>query len=70
MRTFTPKINSHVTYIDAAHKLKPATVTAVTSNTVVDLRIMHTGVTVAGAVKSTGDGQNSVWRNTDAYQNV
>lgn len=47
-RTYTPKVNKHVTYFDAACKPRPATITGVTSGTVVDVRIGHSGETHAG----------------------
>lgn len=68
MRTYTPKINKHVTWITAAGKKKPATITAVTNSTTVNLRIVHTGGTVANAVKKSADHQVSVWHNTDPFQ--
>lgn len=70
MRTYTPKVNRHVTWITASGKKKPATITAVTNSTTVNLRIMHIGTTIAGAVKKSADNQVSRWQNTDPYQNV
>lgn len=45
-RTFTPKVNRHVIYYDAASKPRPGTITAIGStNGGVTLRITHTGQT-------------------------
>jgi hypothetical protein len=70
MRSYVPKVGRHVNYLTSAGKLRPATITAVTSNTVVNLRIGRSGETITGAVKQSADNQSNVWRNTDAYQNV
>ena len=60
-RTFTPKVNRHVTYYDASGKPRNATITAVTSNTVVDLRIDRAS-TIAGATKLSAKPYVSGWR--------
>lgn len=67
MRTYTPKINRHVTYITAGGKLKPATITAVTSPTVVNLRIMHTAQVLNAIAKENAPNQTNVWRVAKAY---
>lgn len=47
-RTYTPKVNKHVTYFDTNGKPRPGTIIAVTSATVVDVRIGHSGETHLG----------------------
>lgn len=47
-RVYTPKINRHVNYFGANCKPRRAIIIAVTSNTVVDVRIGHSGETHLG----------------------
>lgn len=70
MRTQTAKINKHVTWVNAAGKPRPATITAVIDQTHVNLRVVHTGETVANAVKQSADNQPSRWHFSDAFQNT
>lgn len=64
---YTPKIGRHVNYIESSGKLRVGTITAVTSNTVVNLRIGHGGETRTAVAKQTAANQTNVWRNTNAY---
>jgi len=59
-RTFTPKVNKHVTYYDSTTRPRPAIITAVTSATVVDLRVGH-GETHAAVNKKTAKPFTSGW---------
>ena len=60
-RVFTPKVGKHVTYYTASGEPQPATITGVTSGTVVDLRIERAS-TVAAANKLTAKPYVSGWR--------
>jgi hypothetical protein len=60
-RVFTPKVGKHVTYWTATtRKPKSATITAVTSATVLNLRIGR-AQTLVGIVKRTAKNQTNVW---------
>jgi hypothetical protein len=64
-RAYTPKVNGHVTYYNAAGLPRPATITAVTSSTVVNLRISHPSTETHAAVSKSLDGsapRASSWR--------
>lgn len=54
-RVFTPKVNKHVTYYDTAGKPRPATIIAVTSATVVDVRVGRSGETHLGISRAPAD---------------
>lgn len=71
-RAYTPRVNDHVTYLNASGVPRPATITAVTSSTVVDLRVVHAGETYVAAPKQSARSNVSgvgvaVWRNTVVY---
>jgi hypothetical protein len=70
MRTYTPKIGRHVTYITTTGKRRPATITGVTSATVVDLRIGHFGEVYLGVNKVTDDDQVNRWKVAKAHSSV
>lgn len=60
-RVYTAKINRHVTYFDGNKKPRRAIITAVTSNTVVDLRVGHSGEVHAAATRSISPRTASSW---------
>jgi hypothetical protein len=64
MSNWTPKIGRHVTYYGTNRKPRPGTITGVTSNTVVDVRVTHSGETHAAVSKETStpySAQTGVW---------
>lgn len=63
-RTYTAKVGHHVTYFTAAGKPQPGIITAVTSNTVVDIRVGHSGVTAAGISRAPIDSNTANVVNT------
>lgn len=63
VRVYTAKVNGHVTYFDAAKKPRRAIIIAVTSNTIVDLRVGHSGETHLGAARSIAPRTASSWAN-------
>lgn len=58
---YTPKVNSHVTYFDAACKPRPAIVTSVTNSTTVNLRIGHSATKTGIVRQVTGHAANT-WK--------
>lgn len=60
-RVYTAKVNHHTTYFDAAKRPRPAIITGVTSNTVVDLRVVHSGEVHLGATRSIAPRTASSW---------
>lgn len=70
MHPYTPKVNQHVRYVTASGKVRPATVTGVTSSTVVNLRVGHSGETHTAVAKQSADNQSGVWRTANAYDDV
>lgn len=50
-RTYTPKINKHVTYYDAACKPRPGIITGVVDATHVNIRVCHTSQTPANVAR-------------------
>lgn len=68
MAPYTPKINHHVTYLKSGTaKPRPATVTAVISATVVDLRVGRHGEVYLAVFKESADNQTGVWRKSNAF---
>lgn len=65
-RTYTAKVGHHVTYFNATGKPQPGTITAVTSNTVVDIRVGHSGSVALGIsrapIDSNAAGVVNTWR--------
>ncbi len=62
-RPYTARVNHHVTYYDAACKPRPATIIAVTSNTVVNLRVSHNATAYVGIVRAPGNTKVvNTWR--------
>lgn len=70
MHPYTPKVGQHVTYLRSDGRIRSATVTAVTSSTVVDLRIGHDGETYTAVAKQSADNQSGRWRTANAYDDV
>lgn len=60
-RVYTAKINKHVRYYDANKLPRPGIITAVSSNTVVDIRIGHAGETISAATRSVDPRTASSW---------
>jgi len=68
--SWKPKIGRHVTYFKVTNrKPKPGVITAVTSDTVVSIRVGHSGEAYASVTKETTansphySSQTNVWRN-------
>lgn len=70
MRSYTPKVNQHVSYLTAGGKLRPATITGVTSASVVDLRVGRHAETYTAVAKQSADNQSGVWRLANAFDAV
>lgn len=70
MHPYTPKVGQHVGYLRSDGKLRSATVTGVTSSTVVNLRVGHGGETYTAVNKQSADNQSGRWRTANAYDDV